>query len=130
MGEIGQEFAAHLDACGQCRSAVALDAAVTTALSADPVDPSRLPSGAMLVEWIEQRTARRIRTAGRLVPAALCAGLAAAAFLMIRLPGSGPTAPSPPAVSISRAPEAPLPALVVVDDEESGRAVLMTSPPL
>lgn len=120
---------AHLEACERCRSEAVSYRMLGRALRADPAPAANLPSGTQAVDWILRQEERRARpgwislvSGGRF---GLALGLATAAVwvtLVARFDLGSPQRRAVP--SLSAAPEA-LPALIVVDDEQTGRQVLL-----
>jgi predicted anti-sigma-YlaC factor YlaD len=131
------EVQAHLEACPECRADAEAMLRVSELLRQDPVANIVLPDGADAAAWILEQDAARPhpwwRWPGiRWAPGLAVATAALAAVLLggpLRFhhregpkPGDHTTAPAAPA-------NEPLPALVVVDDEETGRQVLLAPSP-
>lgn len=119
-----RDLEAHVAGCAGCRRAAQADRMLSAALQVDPLPGASLPVGADAVSWItawEAAPAAGFRLPRRLLGTGAALAAAAAVCLFVR--PVGPQAPVP--VTAPAAAEAPLPALVIVDDEETGRQVLV-----
>lgn len=119
----------HLEGCPACREEAESYRKLQGLIGGDPVPEAPLPNGREAAAWIlrqdvERRRPGWLRFAGpRVVYGA--AGLALATVVAGVLGVAPGGKRSPAARSGVPAPEAPLPALVVVDDEETGRQVML-----
>jgi hypothetical protein len=117
----------HLRVCAGCRRAAQADRLVAASLQTDPLDASELPSGEAAAAWILNREPVRRGAPRRFLAPGLALGLAA----LVAFAGQGVLSGrgSSGETAIVQAPhpgsEEPLPALVIVDDERSGRQVML-----
>lgn len=126
--EMQQAVRAHLEACEGCREEAESFRSLGRALRAASPPAGELPSGSQAVDWILRQDATRSRpwwsAAGAFRPsAALGLAMAGALVVMVARWELGPTPRTRPAAS-APAPQA-LPALIVVDDEQTGRQVIL-----
>jgi len=113
----------HLSVCSECRKAARADRLLSAALQVDPVPAASLPSGVEAAAWIVSRDRerkernRRGRRWWLMAPAfsGLAASLAAVLLLY----------PGPARIARTGVATDSLPALVIVDDERTGRQVMV-----
>ena len=127
---------AHLAVCPSCRAEAGATFRLAEAVRADPLPGVSLPGGSQAVSWILQQDA--VRTAHRSwhrlawAPGLAVATVAVTALLVVGAP-RGPRAVQPDPTSsvalMQPSAQEPLPALVVVDDERTGRQVMLIPAP-
>lgn len=127
--DVRRAVEAHLEGCESCRSEAGGFRALGRTLRAVPPPQEELPGGSQAVEWILRQEATRTRPWWSALEPVLrpgpAIGLAMATLLIVMVTRLElGTASRPQPVTSAAAPEA-LPALIVVDDEESGRQVLL-----
>jgi predicted anti-sigma-YlaC factor YlaD len=124
---------AHLAVCAACRAEAEAYHRLGTLLAEEPEPRAVLPSGRQVATWVLEREAARSRAwsawlPAALAPAALAVALVVALVVALLLPRYGaserdPTgSPATPATVF--ADDAPV-ALVLVDDERTGRQVVL-----
>lgn len=123
---------AHLDACPVCRAEAAAMRQLSAVLREEPLPGVELPSGVRVAAWVLEADAQPSRPWWRSLSLRWAAGglaaLGAAAVLVLVRPNLSPPRPRvPPAVQ--PVPEEALPTLVVVDDERTGRQVVLAPQP-
>ena len=119
------ELQAHLDACPRCRAEAESLLRFRDLLRAEPLPDVRLPSGAELLNRLQHRQRRRtpwsVFRPAWLAPAVALGLAALTVSLQLRPhPTSGQRIPVVEGVQ-----PGPPPALFVVDDERTGRQVLL-----
>ncbi len=129
-----QALERHLSACSTCRREANLLAGITQAVRADPAPAVPLPSGPQAVAWLreeERRSATRSRGWLLAAPAMAASALAIWAVTANRETRLAPQLPLASAYQAppSRTDLAAQPLLVVVDDERTGRQVMIAPPP-
>jgi len=120
------EVQAHLDGCEACRQEARALLRMRELLRHEPLPHVALPSGAQMATRILEQEAARAPEPEHWLRSAWRPGLALAAVALVAALIRTPTTevPAPPP-SQAPAVEASLPALVVMDDEQTGRQVLM-----
>lgn len=123
---------AHLETCPLCREEAEAFQGLARLVKQEPVSELSLPTGAQAAAWIRERerSSRPWWAQPRLwLGGAVATGLAAALVFGPVAPfRSRPAPPAPEAAAPALAEES-LPALVVVDDEKTGRQVLLAPEP-
>ena len=127
-GEEREALQEHLDLCPACREEARAIRRLSGLLRQDPEPDAALPSGERVTRWVLEREAARARPSewGSWRGLAMAPGLALAAVaiaLWAGPPREEPIAPS--AVPEETAASPALPALVVMDDERTGRTVVL-----
>jgi len=132
-GDLEPEQAAavrtHLEGCAHCRGEAEAMLRVRSLLQAERCPEVRLPSGAALAGRILEREAARSREPWvrwswpwvRSGPGWATVAVASFAVALLVRPGLEPQISAPGPAPVAE----PLPALVVIDDERTGRRVLL-----
>jgi anti-sigma factor RsiW len=121
-------LARHLEACEACAREAAAQAGMARAFRKDPLPAEALPCGAAAAIWVLEQEAARARARRLVWTRRTLVTLPLTAVLAVLLV-FGPRAGAPPEQNATGAPPktAPLPALVIVDDEDTGRSVVLAS---
>ncbi len=123
----------HLEGCPACRAEAESYRKLPSLLGGDPAPEVSLPSGSEAAAWILRQDRERSRRwwqrlpGGRVAPGVAGLALVAATVAVVGVSPKGFR--SSAARSPVTTPATPLPALVVVDDEETGRQVMLAPSP-
>jgi hypothetical protein len=119
-------LAAHLAECASCRREAERYRALAERIGEEPVARAILPGGEQVTRWILEREASRapVSLSWRMIAMPMVALGAAVALVLVPRDREPNPASEPPPPTVSTQAALP-PQLVVVDDERTGRQVVL-----